>query len=313
MTNHCSRSLMVHRHRRAPHVVPGAKHAPGDDHDHAPHVRGIVVLVGAWRSHERFWTPKAPAGYGGEVKATHPSYRQLLVAIPDIQRCFAVEFLAVPGEEFRLARFSTRVSADSPLLMIMAGCHGEEPAPPLAIFTRYRRIAKAAEKHRVNLVVYPLVNPWGFERNARLNREGLNCNSQWIHRNGERVANEVTVISRDLRRRKPFLFASLHEDDDVQEEFSLFSFGERAYERPLLKVGETYFPILRDGEYDGVCVKGGVAYDHHDGSAEDMLFHRGCAFSCCTETPSRQPLPTRVRCNTDVILKLIELSRTTPC
>jgi len=63
--------------------------------------------------------------------------------------------------------------ADAPLLMIMAGCHGEEPAPPLAFFKNYQRIAEAAETHRVNLVLYPLVNPWGFSRNKRLNRLGF--------------------------------------------------------------------------------------------------------------------------------------------
>ncbi|MDI6883209.1 MAG: hypothetical protein QMC93_01910 [Patescibacteria group bacterium] len=120
------------------------------------------------------------------------------------------------------------------------------------------------------------------------------------------------MIIRDIGEQKPLIFASLHEDDTTEKEFYIYSFGDRRYERPLIKVGRKHFPILKDGKYNRhgeFKVKGGVVYNHHDGSAEDFMFHRGCKFSCCTETPSPQSLSKRIECNTDLILKLIELSK----
>src|SRR3989338_690272 len=245
------------------------------------------------------------------MKSICPSYRQLLNNIPKIEHYFDVKFLTLPDEKFKLVRFSKNISVDSPLLMIMAGCHGEEPSPSLAIFKNYKLISETAEKHRVNLVIYPLVNPFGFNRNKRLNHKGLNCNNNWIHNKDKRIANEVKIISKDIKKFKPLIFASIHEDDETKREFYIFSFGNRKYENPLIKVGGKYFPILQDGEYGDIKVENGVVYNHHDGSAEDFIFHRGCKFSCCTETPSFQSLLTRIKCNTDLILKLIELAKLT--
>ena len=107
------------------------------------------------------------------MKLAHPTYQQLLKDVPNIKKYFTVELLNVPGEKHKLIKCIKHIFADAPLLMIMAGCHGEEPAQPLAFFKNYQRIAEAAETHRVNLVLYPLVNPWGFSRNKRLNRLGF--------------------------------------------------------------------------------------------------------------------------------------------
>jgi hypothetical protein len=244
------------------------------------------------------------------MSVRHSTYQQLLKSIPKIKRCFDVDFLALPHRRVKLAKFLKHVSAGRPLLMLMAGCHGEEPASPLAFFKNYKRISECAEKHRVNLVIYPLVNPWGFDRNKRRNREGLGCNDNWVHQvKGERIAEEVKAISRDLKKYQPAIFASLHEEDGSRE-FYLFSFGDRKYEKPLFQAVAKHFSIRPDGKYeDGkLIVKNGAVYDQHDDSAEDFLSHRGCKFTCCTETPSCWPLPLRIKCNTDLILRLIELS-----
>lgn len=243
------------------------------------------------------------------MKSIHISYQKLLNNIPQIKRYFDVEFLALPNEKFKLVKLSKKIFGGSPLLILMAGCHGEEPAPPLAIFRNYKLISETAKKHCVNIVIYPLVNPWGFNRNKRLNRQGLNCNRNWIHKEGRRIANEVRIISKDIIKNKPLIFASIHEDDENKKEFYLFSYGDKKYENPLIKVGGRYFPILLDGKEGDTKIENGVVHNHHDGSAEDFMFHRGCKFSCCTETPSFQSLPKRIKCNTDLILKLIELTK----
>jgi hypothetical protein len=239
----------------------------------------------------------------------HSSYKKLLQDIPRIEGGFEVSFLTVPTEKFLIVKFIKIFSSNFPLLVVTAGCHGDEPAPVLAIFKNYKLFLKAAKKSRVNLIFYPLVNPSGFDKNIRLNRKGFNCNRDWIHKTNKAVAEEIKVITKDIKKYAPSIFASIHEDDETKKEFYIFSFGDKKYENPLIEVGERYFPILQDGKYGDIKVKNGVVCNHHDGSAEDFMSHSGCKFSCCTETPSLQSLPKRIKCNTDLILKLIELTK----
>ena len=79
------------------------------------------------------------------MKSIHPKYQELIKNIPEIKRYFDVKFLTLPNEKSKLVRFSRNDFIDNPLLILMAGCHGEEPAPSLAIFKDYKLISKAAK------------------------------------------------------------------------------------------------------------------------------------------------------------------------
>ena len=244
------------------------------------------------------------------MKINHPTYQELLNNINDIKKYFKVDFFDVPAEDFKLVKFSNNLANNFPLIVIMAGCHGEEPASVLAIFKYYKSIAEFAKKQGVNLVIYPLVNPWGFDRNERFNSKGISCNSNWIHAvEGEIFATESSIIRNDLIKLKPKIFISLHEDAKIEKEFYIYTFGDKKYEEPLLKVGKQYFPILKEKMCYGTLIKNGIGYNHHDGTAEDLMFHQGCVFSCCTETSTHQPIEKRMDCAKDLILKAIELTK----
>jgi predicted deacylase len=238
----------------------------------------------------------------------HFSYGQLLKKIPQIEKHFIVNFLSVKDRNFKLVKFSLNTLVKAPLLVIMAGCHGEEPASPLALFKYYKEIAHLAKKFRINLVIYPLVNPWGFDRNYRFNKDKISCNSYWEHSKGKKMAEEAKTIYKDLKKLKPVVFANLHEDDDIEKEFYIFSFCNKKFAECLVQIGKKYFPILQKGKYGRVKVKNGVVHNHHDGTAEDFMSHRGCKFSCCTETPSKQPLKKRIKCYSKIIYELIKLA-----
>ncbi len=244
------------------------------------------------------------------ITKLHPQYRELLRARPQIEKYFLTSLLPVKGERFKLLKMESIVHADAPLLMLMAGCHGEEPASVLALFKRYKVLAESARRYGVSLVVYPLVNPWGFDRNYRYNRHGLNCNRNWVHDHG-RKSGEVKTLMNDMRQYRPTVFASLHEDDDVWNAFYLFSFGDRRFEKPILAVGKKFFPILPDDSYGdsgSETILSGVCYDNHDHTAEDYMAHRGCIFTCCTETTSHAPLLKRVRCYEMLLPELVRLT-----
>lgn len=245
-------------------------------------------------------------------KRQYPYYKDFLKKISDVKKFFDVSYFPVQGEKFSLLKLEFLKYKNRPLLVLMAGCHGEEPAPVVTLFKNYKLFWKQAKRLKVNLIIYPLINPWGFDRNIRCDRIGINCNRTKVHEKTESVAIETKTLIKDLQRLKPKIFASLHEDDETEKEFYLYSFGDRKYEKPLVEVSKKHFPILKDGKhttlYDKFKAKNGVVYNKYDGSIEDFIFHQGAKFSCCTETPSPQPLSKRIKCYVDIILKLIELT-----
>lgn len=72
--------------------------------------------------------------------------------------------------EFELLRISSKkISAKDKIMMITAGFHGDEKAGPLSILKYANKIIDYAHKKRVKIIIYPLVNPSGFEKNKRCN------------------------------------------------------------------------------------------------------------------------------------------------
>ena len=78
-------------------------------------------------------------------------------------------------------------------MLIRAGIHGDEVAGPLTIIRYFNRIFDYAHKRGINLIVYPLGNPAGFDARQRYNtddREGAGFNNDFVRyelENGDRV------------------------------------------------------------------------------------------------------------------------------
>lgn len=98
------------------------------------------------------------------------------------------------GIEYPLFRFSHNLSQNisnkKNVLIISAGIHGEEPAGSFAIKYGLNGIAEAATKRGLGLIVYPCVNPSGFEHNTRYNADNEHPNNDFVRyqkMNGEWV------------------------------------------------------------------------------------------------------------------------------
>ncbi|HOU75576.1 MAG TPA: hypothetical protein PK957_00440 [Candidatus Dojkabacteria bacterium] len=138
-------------------------------------------------------------------------------------------------------KFSHIKNDHNPLLTILAGCHGEEPAPVLTIFNYYRDISYTLIEHNVNAVIYPLINPWGFDRNIRFNKEGLSCNSNWTGLISEPTVYEIEVVKKDLINYNPNVFISLHEDDESPNQFYVYTQRQSRFEAMLIATGAQFF------------------------------------------------------------------------
>lgn len=98
-----------------------------------------------------------------------------------------------------------------PRLLIGAGVHGEEPG---AVVGLNRWLGEHAEKwtDRVHLVVFPCLNPWGFERGLRHAANGEDLNRQFERNEHPAVRGFNEFISGESFH----LFMDLHEDEDFE-------------------------------------------------------------------------------------------------
>ena len=89
-------------------------------------------------------------------------------------------------------------------------------------------------------MVFPCLNPWGYEHNVRANEHGVDLNRQWRHAQ----SREISIIQRALRSRSFDLTICLHEDYDATG----FYIYEVAREQPrfgrsVVKVVSRIMPI----------------------------------------------------------------------
>lgn len=76
---------------------------------------------------------------------------------------------------------SSSLSRRDRLLIITTGFHGEEPAGPLTIAHYARKIIHYAQKKKVKVVIYPCINPSGFEYNKRYNLSDEDPNNFFLY------------------------------------------------------------------------------------------------------------------------------------
>lgn len=96
---------------------------------------------------------------------------------------------------YRFLRIASRdIARDDKILLITTGMHGDEAAGPLFVLRRINWILDTAHRAGVKVIIYPLMNPSGFEfrtkynllGDARLDR-GNNDFLVYRKRNGELV------------------------------------------------------------------------------------------------------------------------------
>jgi len=79
-------------------------------------------------------------------------------------------FLKYKNGQFEFLKISSkRIYPKDKIIMICAGIHGEEIAGPLTILKYGNKIIDYVYKNGLKIIIYPLVNPSGFERRSRYN------------------------------------------------------------------------------------------------------------------------------------------------
>lgn len=131
---------------------------------------------------------------------------------------FFLETLGVISPDLPLYRVEVVArKAEAPWILVTAGIHGDEPA---SVFAALDFLQQEVDEFRseFNFIIFPCLNPTGFEENLRLNRNGVDLN-RVVHEETQEA--EIGMLTSSLIRcAKTFELAiDLHEDNpDVRSD-----------------------------------------------------------------------------------------------
>jgi predicted deacylase len=185
-----------------------------------------------------------------------------------------------------------RTDRKGPAVWLLAGIHGEEPAPPDAVAASTAAIAALAERG-IPMVVFPLCNPVGYLRGwrypdaaeRRLGHSVGDSDHLLLDKAGKprlpapaspqsaALTAKVRELARDY---PPVLSVDLHEDDSLPAGY-IYSQGRAGCADPaakavLAKMRQLKYPVKLSGQTDfDEKIRGGIICDVNDGSIDELV------------------------------------------
>lgn len=224
-------------------------------------------------------------------------------------------------------------------LLITSGFHGEEFNGPISLLTIFDEVVRFAKKMRVRLIVYPCVNPSGFDLHKRYNASDESQNNdfmryeieggKWVgtlqpgeaflsYKIVDSGAKEVRLLKRDvLKYDVPRGALDIHqqEGDLKTGDFYAYIFDRKSTYRKIMQKLKKVAKVAKndpamnfeDGRkiYYRIDNEGFIVL--HDGTLTDMFYRLGSKFVVTSETDTTMPLEKVCQINLIWIKELIKL------
>jgi hypothetical protein len=227
----------------------------------------------------------------------------------------------------------------SKTLLITSGFHGEEFNGPVSLLGIIKEVIDYAKKKKINLLIYPCVNPSGFDLKKRYNASNEEKNNDFLRyeiKKGEWIdvvkpgkkflryklvdspAKEVRALQKDLRKfgKVPVGVLDIHQDNELPKcDFYAYVLDKFPAYRKIMaeldQVGRRCRSIkprqVKEGyEFDDTINREGFIITH-DGTITDMFWRFGSAYSVTAETNTETPLEKVAAINKLWIKELIDL------
>ena len=189
-----------------------------------------------------------------------------------------------------------------------AGIHGDEPAGPEAML---KFIENSEVPEDVFVMLFPVVNPWGFDKKVRTNILRQDINRRFC----DKVLIGEAKIAYGLLNKYPVnLFCSMHEWCG-EKEFYMYA-SDKSKKRKLLsipKMAGERFDIFDKRKINDEVVESGIIWHPDEGydnirskcTLENKMYEDQVHY-ICLETPSRADLQDRVNCQYGIMKYLIK-------
>jgi protein MpaA len=207
-------------------------------------------------------------------------------------------------------------------ICVGAGIHGDEPAGVQAVLQWLEGLPERGPRlPAAELVIFPCLNPSGYERNRRSNNDGIDLNRQYKNPKApievRAVRNVLDRLSDGPRGRRFDLSIEFHEDVDSPGFYLYELIGHRRpIGRALITAAARRLPVNDAGTIEGAEAEAGIIRrDRRDVRRRLSrwphalyLFHLGTPHCLTFETPVSAPLARRSDVHAELFTLAIQLS-----
>lgn len=196
-----------------------------------------------------------------------------------------------------LSAFTRRAPGVKPRIYLSSGVHGDEPAPPEALWAA---LLNGVFDDRANWFLVPMVNPAGFIQGRRENDHGIDLNRDYLTGEASEVRDHVAWL---VRQPRFDLALCLHEDWEARG-FYLYELSRSPrveYCRNIRAAVTAALPIEEGDEIDGRPVaEHGIIRPESDPALrvqwpEAIYLFKHHTDHCLTfETPTPKPMKERI-------------------
>jgi hypothetical protein len=224
-------------------------------------------------------------------------------------------YAAASGYELFYA-VTRRPDPAQPWVYLSAGIHGDEVGATEGVLEWLATTRLAPD--RINLLVFPCLNPWGLVNNCRLDADGRDLNRTYHDDSVPTTAAHKAVLSAHAARHgspRPFSLAlTLHEDYDANGLYIYELKDHRPYwAEELLAAAARHLPHDTRRSIEGRGSRAGIVRrkitpDTMPQHPEAFTLHfQYAARTFTAETPSEAHLDTRVAAQVAVIERATRL------
>jgi hypothetical protein len=191
-------------------------------------------------------------------------------------------------------------------VVFSAGIHGDEEAGPFAVL----KFLQEYEITSKRVVLFPVVNPYGFDRRVRKNGLRLDLNRRFCD---NELEGEAKIAYQLLCKFRPCLFVSMHEFYGKEGYYMYASDRKRKqiYER-IPRIAAKYFKIFRYRINDEPVENGIIWHpeteytEPRNRSTLENRMHTDGVHYICTETPNQASMMRRVEVQFNIMKFVLE-------
>ncbi len=220
------------------------------------------------------------------------------------------KFSEAGGYPIYCVRSAVQVTAQPvPSIYLSAGIHGDEPASTEGLLAWAQK--NTALLGKLNVLIFPCLNPWGLTGNCRLNADGRDLNRAFH----DDAIPQIAAQKRIMGKRRFDLALNLHEDYDAMGLYAYEVPGQKTHwGEKILRAASRHLPIDTRRNIEGRAASGGVVrraikLDVMPDWPEAFVLHLAHSHRVFTfETPSEFHIDDRVDAQVAIITEAVKLA-----
>lgn len=210
---------------------------------------------------------------------------------------------------------SSVANADLPSVLICSGFHGDESAGPWGLL-KWLMAQTPEIFSQMNLSILPLVNPTGFRKGKRVNRQGQDPFVGYLWEQGRAKAGEdIAEEGEFLLRHSQLLQAACRDgvlccaESMGKDKAFMCSFEPRQAPGPvtqeLQQVLSRYFDANLEADNQSCDLEQGNLFNCFDTSYTAMIVRSGARFGATVFTPESGEFDIRVQAHNELVQEFV--------